>query len=1046
MTAIFTDVIGSTASAEGMDPEDVHQRLQPYFELVRRELERYGGTLEKYVGDAVVAIFGAPVSHEDDPERAVRAGLAICAAIDDLNASDSWLELSIRVGVNTGEALLVVGSNPSLELGMAAGDAINTAARIQSAAPVNGVLVGELTYRATRDVIEYQPAEPIEAKGKSEPVPVWVAVRALEHSDRRRGRRTPLVGRDAELGQLLGVWDEVRREGLPGLAFVTGLPGIGKSRLLEELESRIEESGGAAHWGRCLPYGEGITYWPVMDIVKSAAGILQTDETEVVSAKLGALLEVIDIDEADERRTTAVAVSNLLGVSTTPRGTYQAGQITQAEFHWGIRRVLQLLARQRPLGLVFEDLHWAEPTLIELLSYLTEEGAEGPLLVVASARPEALEKAPELVREGARACNLPLEALTGEAGQELLRDMLGSDELAASPAAATLLRTAGGNPLFLEETVQALRDAGMVDDEGWHLEDENAELPTPTSLQGLIGSRLDQLARPEKRIAQHASVAGSVFWPGAVSHLQGEASQNGDLVGHLETLEGRDLVREHEISSVADEREYEFKHIMIRDVAYGQLPKGRRIELHMRFAEWMKVLPVDEFIEITAWHLERACRLAREVARSPVEPPVTEAVAALTRAGEKAERREGMREAERFYIRALELVDDEHELALELKLRRARMLIQRGKVEQAVELLGPIAEQAREAGRDELRCEALIALAHVDHRQGRTRQAQRRLTEAQELAAKVADRCLQIRAAYHLAGVKGDVPGAFEDAMDELMRAIGIAEEIDDRALQVEGQLRAGFLLYNLGDLARAETALARCSELAAELGSSRDEARATLPLSVIKYLRGELEEAERLGEQARAAFERTGETYFQIQNLSAMGQFALARGDTALAEERLREALPLALEESSWLVAEVYRLLTESLIRQDRVADAEALVEFADRSSWEEHPYAQAAVLLAGAVLATAKGDPQDAAKRYGEAVALLDELGLPIELNHARIAYGRALSALGEYEEAHEQLERARGGCKEMGATGLLRDVERVLNEIGGRAGVPGPAPEAI
>src|SRR5919204_954826 len=553
------------------------------------------------------------------------------------------------------EVLLVMGSNPSLEYGMAAGDAINTAARIQSAAPVNGVLVGELTYEATHGVIEYEPAEPIAAKGKSEPVPVWVAVKPRELTRRGVVRHVQLVGREPELERLVDVWGEVSRERLPGFAVVTGLPGIGKSGLLHEFSARIGPDA-ATYWGGCLPYGEGITYWPVMEIVKDAAGILQSDDTVAISAKLGALLEGFGIEDLSVLRTMAAAVSNLLGVPTTPRGTYQAEQITQAELHWGIRRVLQLLAHARPTALVFEDLHWAEPTLIELITFLLEEEDDIPLLIVASARPEALEQAPQLAREGPRTCVVQLEGLTKEAVRSLLRELLGSEELAASPLAATLLRTAGGNPLFLEETVEALRDAGHVDEEGWHLPEDTIELPTPTSLQGLIGARLDQLGRAEKRVAQTASVVGSVFWPGAVTHLQG--TENGSLLARIHALERRDLVHQHDVSSVAEELEFAFKHILIRDVAYGQLPKGRRMELHMRFAEWMRSLPTEEFVEIVAWHLERACTLAGEVARSPVEPPIAEAVAALSAAAEKAERREGLQEAQRYYARAFELVED----------------------------------------------------------------------------------------------------------------------------------------------------------------------------------------------------------------------------------------------------------------------------------------------------------------------------------------------------------------------------------------------------
>ena len=824
-----------------------------------------------------------------------------------------------------------------------------------------------------------------------------------------------------------------------------GLPGVGKSRLLEEFTNRVEADG-AAHWGRCLPYGEGITYWPVMDVMKSAAGILQSDETVAIAAKLGALLESFGIDALDELRTMATAVSNLLGVATTPRGTYQADQITQAELHWGIRRILELLARERPLAIVLEDLHWAEPTLIELVQYLADDEAGAPLLVVASGRPEAAELAPDLMLKRSRTGVLRLEALTDEAGTALLRELLGSDELAVAPEAATLLQAAGGNPLFLEETVLALREAGLVDDEGWHLPPGMDELPTATSLQSLIGSRLDQLPRPEKRIAQHASVVGAVFWPGSVAHVQGDtAKQNGDLIGHLEALEQRDFVREHEISSVSGEREYGFKHILIRDVAYGQLPKGRRIELHMRFAEWMKALPTEEFIEIVAWHLERACRLAGEVARSPVEPPIDEAVAALMRAAEKAEHREGMREADRFYARALELVDEQDEVGFDLRARRGRTLLGLGKVQQAQELLVPLAEQALAAGRPEIRCAALVRLALVDHRQGRVRKALEHLNEAFQLAVQVGDQQLQIRAGFSLAAVKGDM-GAIDEALEGLATAIGIADEIDDRTLRVDGHLRMGFLLYSMGELARAEVELARCSELAAELGSSRDQARAILPLSMITYLRGDTEKAEQLGEQARAAFERTGETYFQVQNLTALAQFALSRGDTALAEERLREALPIGLEENSWHVPEIYRLLAETLVQQDRVDDAAALAEFAARSAPEEDPYSKPIVLLAEAAVASGRGEAGRAAELYGDAVSLLTELEAPIELSQARLAYGRALISVGDHDEAREQLGRAREACTQMGATGLLADVERELERVGSGTGLAGPAPESI
>jgi tetratricopeptide (TPR) repeat protein len=767
-----------------------------------------------------------------------------------------------------------------------------------------------------------------------------------------------------------------------------------------------------------------------MDVLKDAAGILQSDDTTAVAARLGALLESFGIDDAGELRTMAAAVSNLLGVATTPRGTYQAAQITQAELHWGIRRLLQLLARDRPLVLMLEDLHWAEPTLIELIQFLLEEHENVPMLVVCSGRTEAAEENPGLVRDGERACSLRLEGLSEEGARGLLRELLGSDELANAPAADTLLRTAGGNPLFLEETVQALRDAGMVDEEGWHLPDDTAELPTPTSLQGLIGSRLDKLARPEKRLAQNASVVGSVFWPGAVVHLHGDAPpEPGELVGRLRSLEQRDLVREHELSTVAGEREFAFKHILIRDVAYGQLPKGRRMELHMRFADWVGALATEEFIEIVAWHLERSCKLAAEVARTPVDPPILDAVAALSAAADKAERREGWREAERYYARALDLIDPAEELGLELRLRRSRALLGIGKVQQSVELVLPIVEEAPQAGRLDLAAEAMILQCQVAHRQGRIADARELVTELQSLAEQIDDDRLHIRAAFSLASVKADMEGAFDEALKEIGRALSIAEAADDTALFVEGQLRKGFILFNQGHLADAEGELVRCSTAAAELGSSRDQARASYLLGLIRYLRGDLPEAERLGRETVGALERTGETFFQIQNYIALAQYAMARGDLAQAEEWLTAALPIALDEASWAVAEIYRLLTETLVRMRRLDDAARLTEFAARGLEGEDPYARAAVYMADAALANGRGDMATSRTRYDEAIAILDELGLPIELSQARISYGRMLRDAGEPEAARAQFEEARAACERMGATGLLAEIEEQL-----------------
>ncbi len=453
VTVLFVDVVGSTARAEQLDPEDVKSMLAPYHARAGAELERFGGRVEKFVGDAVLAIFGAPIAYEDDPERAVRAALAIKEGVADLNAQDAWLDLHIRIGVHTGEALVMLDARPDQGEWTAAGDVMNTAARLQSSAPTDGILVGQETYNATRGVIEYRDHEPIAAKGKADPVQVWEVVGVLEGRN-VAAAAAPLVGRERELEQIWGVWERIEQARRPGLAAVVGGPGIGKSRLIAETAARLEERCDV-FWGRCLSYGEGITYWPIVEILKQAARITHDDDETATSAKLGELLSGLATEDRDELRTMAAALANLIGVATTPEGTYSAEEIGQAELHWGIRRVLELVAARRPLVLVLEDLHWAEPTLIELVAALLEGGEGSPMLLLCSARPEASETWPAFFADGENRSTVELEALGAGASEALLAELLREKGLPPE-VAARVLENAGGNPLFIEETVSML--------------------------------------------------------------------------------------------------------------------------------------------------------------------------------------------------------------------------------------------------------------------------------------------------------------------------------------------------------------------------------------------------------------------------------------------------------------------------------------------------------------------------------------------------------------------------------------------------------------
>jgi class 3 adenylate cyclase/tetratricopeptide (TPR) repeat protein len=1040
ITAIFVDLVGSTARSEQLDPEDVKALVAPYHARVRAELERHGGTFEKFSGDAVLALFGTPKAHEDDPERAVRAALAVREAIAELNEEDEWLDLHIRVGIHTGEALVMLGARPSEGEWSAAGDVLNTAARIQSAAPVNGILVGELTYEATRDTIDYRDADPVAAKGKSEPVCVWETVGVKETAPGPAADAVTFVGREREASTLLETWNAAIAGRRPRLVTIVGPPGIGKSRLLAEFAQRATK-GGRVHWGRCLSYGEGITYWPVTEVVRSAAGILQGDGREAIAEKLERFLATLDTTDLDELRTIAAGLSNLTGIPTTPRGTYAAAEISQGELHWGIRRLLQLLAFSEPTALIVEDLHWAEPTLLELIAYIVADDADTSLAIVCSARPELTETAPGFLGGDGRRHTIELSTLDDETAAALLADLLGDSSLAETPFASSLIANAGGNPLFLEETVRMLRDRGLIDLERWQSGDLG-ELPVPTSVQGLISSRLDRLDGGDKLLAHHAAVVGAVFWTGAVAHLGAEDGRPPpDPRTGLETLQQRDFVLRSDVSTIAGEDEYAFKHVLMRDVAYGQIPKGRRAELHVRFSDWIESLPesADEFVELVAWHLEQACRLSREVARTPIEPPFLDAAQALATAARRAERREGLHEADRYYTRALDVLGDQHPaLQLELRLRRADIMMMVGRLKEASDELEGVVAAAPGLERQDVQCEALLLLGDIDQRQGRLSDAHDRLAEAQRLASVTENAYLQVKVAFVLATFVADNEGQHDEAVESLRAAVATAQEIDDRALVAEGHLRIAALLMSR-DLAAAETELRRCLELASDLGSHRIEAEATSWLGIVAYYLGEPVEGERLCLQARTWFERTGDTYFQVQNITrGLAIFALADARPEEAEAWLREAVPIALQIGGWVVVESYRYLVEALVAQDRLDDARELVVFAARNLPEEATDARASLLLAEAITATAAGESATASAAFAEALRLFEELNLPLDLAEARMALARSLRAFGDVTGASTELQRARAIFVRVGATTRRDTIDRELAEL-----VEGPAP---
>ena len=561
VSVVFVDLVGFTSRSEQLDPEDVRAILTPYHGTVRDELESFGGVVEKFVGDAVMAVFGAPTTHGDDPERAVRAALAVRDAVGALNAEQPELELRIRGAVNTGEAVVTLSARPALGEAMVAGDVVNTASRLQQHAPVGEIVVGEETYRATRDAIEYEPVEDVTAKGKAAPIAVWRAVAAASAVGERYLSSTPFVGRNREAGLLDATWERVELERRPHLVTVLGAPGVGKSRLSAEFTQGISSRGGRIVRGRCLPYRERSAYGAFAMQVKDLAGIFDSDDVAVATGKLRTLVErLVGREEAE---VVAAHIAILLGFET------HATAPDRDSLFQSVRLFIEAGARDEPTVFVFEDIHWADSVLLDLIELLAARLHDLPVLLLTVSRPELLDLRPAWGGGLLAYHALPLEPLGGSDAAALALHLLGADAKAAEVAEA-----AEGNPLFIEQLAAVLSERGP----------EAAET-LPTTIRGLVAARLDALPAGERDVILDASIVGRMFWKGAIERIARDPDSLGSA---LAALERRDLVRRDAVSRIEGDEQWSFKHVLIRDVAYDLQPRARRREGHRHIAEFIE--------------------------------------------------------------------------------------------------------------------------------------------------------------------------------------------------------------------------------------------------------------------------------------------------------------------------------------------------------------------------------------------------------------------------------------------------------------------------
>jgi predicted ATPase len=1054
---------------------------------LRQVIVSHGGTVEKFIGDAVMAVFGAPVAHEDDAERAVRAGLRILEALEDLNRSDEKLKLQVRIGINTGEAVVALGAHPELGEGFVTGDVVNTASRLQGVAPVNGVAVSEATFRQTERIFTYDQLESVEVKGKAGSQAIWQAIapRARIGSDVTRAYRTPLVGRDLEKALLISTFERVVKQRSCQLVTLVGEPGVGKSRMCTELLQYVEQRTGIVRWrqGRNLPYGEGIAFWALGEIVKAECGILESDAPQDAVTKLDA---AISVDEPDR---------DWLKQRLTPLVAPGGESVAQEESFTAWRRFIESLATNGPAVLVFEDLHWADNAMLSFLEYLADWSAEVPLLLLCTARPEFQEKHPTWAAAVRNAQRINLGPLTDEETATLIALLLQRSVLPAKTQ-ETVLERAGGNPLYAEEFVRLLSDRSLL---AAPLDD----VPFPDSLQALIAARLDTLSAERKSLLQDAAVVGKVFWAGTLATMG--SREDREVEQALHDLGRKELVRPARVTSMLGEREYGFWHALVRDVCYAQIPRAGRIARHRTAAAWIETKAgerVDDLADVLAHHYLLALELARASGQLEDVPDLERASRHyLGLAGDRALPID-VDSAESSFARALELTPKDHADRASLLERWAQSARQQVRLTEASAALEEAAALYRAAGSRVAAARTLTALASVLAASGFVRQEQAARSEALTLleneppGPELVDAYTElagarVRAAAYSEGIAAAemaLRRAAELGLPEPAHALGhIAaaraylgdrQGLDDmhRALtlaQEQGRARDAAILHNnlafvTWEYDGPSAALEICSEgiafcdrrgiaevalfiatmrltLLAASGRSQEaltDAEAVVRMAdassdatslieawwvKLRMLAERGEEAEpEAAEKLVSAARETGQPAMIAMGCAAAAKIMRAHDQPGEARSLLEELeRTRGARDDPYYAAQLPDLVRQSLGLGDH-ALAERLTEGFERRT----PLQRQALATSRASLAEAGGDRAQAATAYEDVAQQWRDFGDVPELAYALLGQGRCLAGLGA-PNAAPPLEEARDLFASMSYQPALHETERLLAE---------------
>jgi len=996
VTAVFADVVGSTSLQESIDVESAHHVMGRFYATMRDALQAHGGHVAKFIGDAVVGLFGFPTVGEDDALRAVRAAAAMRDALGVLNEDlnrDWGVRIGMRIGVNTGEVVI----SPE---GLAVGDAMNTAARLEQAAPAGQVLIGEATWRQVRHAVRGEPLEPLTLKGKREPVAAFRLLDAPASAPARVRIGAPLIGRDTELARLVESFEHTVEARACRLVSLIGSPGLGKTRLAEELARTLGERATVV-WGRCEPTGEGITFTPLVEVLRGAAGIGEADPEPVVRAKLAAL-----VPHDPDVKLLVERAGSILGFGAPAPA---------AETFWAVRRLLDGLAQTRPLLVVLDDVHWGQPTFWELIEHLAEWARHAPILLLALARPELRELRPALAEPDRLARDvIELAPLDVEHSRRLVDELLERAEV-PPPLAARILDTTEGNPLFVGEMVRMLVDDGVLrrQADGWVASADAGLVEVPPTISALLAARIERLNGAERAVVEPAAVIGKQFYRGAVAELAPPPVAAG-IDEHLAALQRKEVV-EPENTLWIDEPVFRFHHVLIRDAAYRGLLKEARAQLHERFADWLQTKVgelVGEHEEIIGFHLEQAHDYRRQL--GPLDQHghalAARAAARLHSAGRRALAREDLPAASNLLDRAARLLGSDTPEVGQVLVELLEALLSAGETAAAF----PVLERLRGVAGSDKRLSAwagvfdaqltqLTDTAHLRHSLDELSAA------ADALAAAGDDR--GVAKAHHVRAEALALLGRVGEAETLLDQALAAARRAGETR-RVNAVL-AGAPWAALWGPSPVMRASGRCLDVVRILrmnqGNRHVEAIALRCQAVLEAMRGRADAARDILTRCQAALEELGLAMELVETKLYAGVVELIAGDDRAAEPPLRAAYQgFAARQLDVGAAPAAALLARALLNQGRDAEADQLTRFAEEHAGEHLQPTIAWCGLRAQVLAR-RGE-HSRAERYGRrAVELASATDKLVDHAEARFALAQVLRSAGREEEAADQARQA-------------------------------------